>query len=68
MIDNIRHFFDWLFYYRRGRIKYWIYDYGDSYLGMASDGNATVCNCYGSTKEAAKEMAVWKLTKLKERV
>lgn len=32
-------------------------------MATASDEKRTVVNCYGSTPEAAKEMALWKLKK-----
>lgn len=50
-------FWDWFWYYRRGKVRYRVYDYGDTYNAMASNGNMTVCNCYGSTREQAMEMA-----------
>lgn len=52
---------DWLWYYRRGKIKYNVYDYGDTYMATASNGKITVLNFYGSTEKSAKEMALWKL-------
>jgi hypothetical protein len=54
-------FWDWFWYYRRGRIKYRVWDEGDSYSASASNGNLTVWNCYGSTSKQAKEMALFKL-------
>ncbi|MDR7239144.1 hypothetical protein [Neobacillus drentensis] len=38
----------------------------DSYVAMATDGERAVWNCYGSTKEAAKEMALYKLRRFQE--
>lgn len=67
MIAYIRYFWDWLLYYRQGKIRYRVYDYGDTYMAMASDGTCTVCNCYGSTPEDAKEIALLRLRKFKER-
>lgn len=55
------HFWDWFWYYRRGKVKYRIYDFGDTYMASASNAKRTVWNCYGSTPEAAKEMALWRL-------
>jgi hypothetical protein len=52
---------DWFWYYRHGKVKYQIWDNGDHYHVDASDGKITVCNCYGSTREAAKEMALFRL-------
>ena len=71
MIDNIigqiHHFICWFFYYRHGKIKYRVFDYGDTYMATASDGTATVANCYGSTPEDAKRLALYRLKKFKER-
>lgn len=52
---------DWFWYYRRGKIKYWVTDFGDTFSCLASNGKLTVYNCYGSTPEHAKEMALYKL-------
>jgi hypothetical protein len=40
------------------------YDYGDCYIASASTKECSVWNCYGSTKEAAKEMALFKLKQI----
>jgi hypothetical protein len=34
------------------------YDYGDTYMASASTSDCSVWNCYGTTKKAAKEMAL----------
>jgi hypothetical protein len=52
---------DWFWYYRRGLIRYHVWDFGDTYNAMASNGKITVGNCYGGTPEAAKEMALYRL-------
>ncbi|SDM16932.1 hypothetical protein [Bacillus sp. OK048] len=52
---------NWFWYYRRGKIKFNVWDFGDTYNAMACNGETTVWNCYGSTPEAAKEMALVKL-------
>lgn len=52
---------DWFWYYRKGKIKYNVYDFGDTYMATASNGKITVLNCYGSTEKSAKEMALFKL-------
>jgi hypothetical protein len=59
----IREFSYWLYYYRRGKIKYVVWDYGDTYVAAASNGHTTVWHCYGSTPEQAKEMAKCRLKK-----
>jgi hypothetical protein len=38
-----------------------IYDFGDCYMAAATTKEFSVWNCYGSTKEAAREMALFKL-------
>ncbi|NHC19534.1 hypothetical protein G6554_14775 [Bacillus sp. MM2020_4] len=43
------------------RIKVRVFDRGDHFIAMASTKDQTVCNCYGSTREAAKEMAILRL-------
>jgi hypothetical protein len=58
---------DWLWYYRRGKIKYRVFSVGNSYNAFASNGNLTVWNCYGSTPEQAKEMARFKMKELSNR-
>lgn len=60
---RIKHFWNWLIYYRRGKIKYYVYDYVDTFKCMATNGKVAVCNCYGSTPEKAKEMALYRLNK-----
>lgn len=61
--DWMQRFWNWFWYYRRGKVKYYVYrDDLDTYSAMASDGNTIVCNCYGSTPEAAKEIAKYRLT------
>ncbi|QIZ08476.1 hypothetical protein HFZ78_18640 [Priestia megaterium] len=52
---------DWFWYFHQGKIKYKVFDHGDTYKVMATDGRTAVWNCYGSTPEAAKEMALFKL-------
>ena len=52
---------DRFWYYRKGNIRYNVWDYGDTYNASASNGQLTVYNYYGSTPEAAKEMALFKL-------
>ena len=54
-------FWDWFWYFRSGKVRYRVWDYGDSYNAMASNGQMTVYNCYGSTPEQAKEMAKFRL-------
>jgi hypothetical protein len=54
-------FWDWFWYFRRGKIKYRINDFSDTYTAMATDGKTAVWNCYGSTPESAREMALYKL-------
>lgn len=54
-------FWDWFWYFRRGKIKYKVWDFGDTYCATASDGKRTVINCYGSTPEQAKEMALYRI-------
>ena len=59
--ENLTIFWDWFRYFRRGKVKYKILDLGDTYKASASDGNIAVWNCFGSTPEAAKEMAEFQL-------
>jgi hypothetical protein len=42
-------------------VAFHVLDYGNTYHAIASNGKITVWNCYGSTREAAKEMAAFKL-------
>lgn len=52
---------DWFWYYRKGRVRYRVWNNGEYYYAMASDGKVYVCNCYGNTPETAIEMARFKL-------
>jgi hypothetical protein len=52
---------DWFWYYRHGKVKHRVWDHGDYFIAEVSDGTITVCNCYGSTREAAKDMALFRL-------
>jgi hypothetical protein len=52
---------DYLRYYRRGKIKFRVFDIGNKYNASASNGNLTVWNNYGSTPAQTKEMALFKL-------
>jgi hypothetical protein len=52
---------DWFWYYRHGKIKYQVWDFGDTYNASAHTGKVSVWNCYGGTPEAAKEMALYRL-------
>lgn len=54
-------FWDWFCIYRRGKVKIRVLKYGDSYEAMASDGIKSVWHCHGSTPEASKEMALYRL-------
>jgi hypothetical protein len=54
-------------YHRRGKVSVRVFDFGDTYMATASDGETTVWNCYGSTPEQAKEMALWRLQNAKKR-
>ncbi|MBT2697245.1 hypothetical protein J7E79_07450 [Bacillus sp. ISL-40] len=57
-----------LFFRRKNRIKVQVFYAGDDgYSAMASDGKLGVYNCYGRTKEAAKEMALYRLRKFQEK-
>ncbi|MFC4321324.1 hypothetical protein [Litchfieldia salsa] len=50
-------FWDWLWFYRRGNIKYKVFDFGQTYMATASNGRVTVVNCYGETKQLAMNSA-----------
>jgi hypothetical protein len=52
----------------RDRIKVKIFDYGDHFIASAGTKDITVCNCYGTTREAAKEMALFKLKQALEEI
>jgi hypothetical protein len=54
-------FWHWFWYYRRGKIRYKVFDCRDSYMAMVTDGKTAVWNCYGSTPEKAKEMAHYRM-------
>ena len=52
---------------RKNRVKVKVFYVGnDNYVAMATNGERSVWNCYESTKEAAKEMALYKLRKFQE--
>lgn len=60
---NLHAKWEWFRYYRHGKIKFHVLDFGDYYKANASNGEITVWNCYGSTKKAAKELASYRLQK-----
>lgn len=60
-MDWFEKVWDWFWSYRKGKIKYRVWDFGDSYNAMASNGINTVFICYGSTPKDAKEMALYRL-------
>jgi len=60
--ENIRRYWDWFWYFRQGKIRYRVYDYGDSYCANASDGKVSVFNCYGNTPQGAKEVALYRIS------
>lgn len=49
------------FFKRRNRIKVKIFDHGDHFKAMGSTKNCAVWNCYGTTREMAKEIALFRL-------
>jgi hypothetical protein len=57
-----------LFFNRKDRVKVKIFDYGDHFMAMASTKGCTVCNCFGTTHERAKEMALFRLKKTLNKV
>ncbi len=67
LIENILDWlygkWDWFWYYRRGIVKYKVYGFGNEYNASASNERITVFNCYASTPEMAKEIALFKLQK-----
>jgi hypothetical protein len=51
---------------RKNRVKVKVFYLGnDNYGAMATDGERSVWNCYGTTKEAVKEIALYRLRKFK---
>lgn len=66
MQEWLSEFWDWFWYFHRGLIKYRVNDFGDTYKAMATDGKTAVWNCYGSTPEAAKEMALYRMRRAYE--
>jgi hypothetical protein len=55
-----------LFFWKKNRIKVKVYECNDGYDAMATDGERSVWNCYGSTKEVAKKMPLYRLQKFQE--
>ncbi|MDF2791846.1 MAG: hypothetical protein K0S80_4948 [Neobacillus sp.] len=60
---RIIEFWDWFWFYRRGKVKYNVYGFGNEYNASASNEKISVHNCYGSTPEMAKEIALFRLNK-----
>lgn len=58
---HVHSIWDWFWYYRKGKIKFYIFNNGEQYNVVACNGKTTVYNCYGSTIEQAKELAMWRL-------
>jgi hypothetical protein len=46
-------------------VKVWYFGEKEGYNAMASDGERAVWNCRGTTEEAAREMALYKLRNFK---
>lgn len=61
MLWRILDIWDCLWYYSRGKVKTRVFYYGDGMYAFASNGFMSVYNCYGSTSETAKEMALYRL-------
>ncbi|MED4206608.1 hypothetical protein [Neobacillus mesonae] len=59
----LKDLWNWFWYYRRGEIKYHVSYFGNTFGAMATNGKVAVFNCYGSTPETAKEMALFNLNK-----
>jgi hypothetical protein len=47
-------------------VKVSIFDYGDCYMATASTSKCSVWNCYETTRERAKEMALFRLNQALE--
>ncbi|WP_310359664.1 hypothetical protein [Neobacillus drentensis] len=67
MLWRLNEFWDWFWYYRKGKIKYRFWDEGNTFSASASTGEISVWNCYGPTRAAAKEMALYRLKQAMER-
>lgn len=53
--------------FKRNNVKVKVYHVSNEcFSAWATDGKLNVYNCYGSTKEAAKEMAMLRLGKMQE--
>ncbi|MCM3671069.1 hypothetical protein M3181_19090 [Mesobacillus maritimus] len=59
-------FWGWFWYFRRGKVRYRVFYFGDTYMACASNGKVSVWSCYGNTPEAAKEMAQFQLRRAYE--
>jgi hypothetical protein len=54
-------------YIKREKVKVKVFSYGnETYNAMAFDGKYGVSNCYGTTPEKAKEIAIFMLGKCYE--
>jgi hypothetical protein len=52
---------------KREKVKVKVFPYfNETYIAMAFDGKYGVSNCFGTTSEKAKEMAVFRLKKCYE--
>ncbi|MBO0962458.1 hypothetical protein J1P26_22450 [Neobacillus sp. MM2021_6] len=56
-------FWDWFWYFRRGKIRYRVYNQGDTWKAMAVTKDMAIWNCYGGTREQALEMAKYRMKK-----
>ncbi|MEH7503303.1 hypothetical protein V7152_15040 [Neobacillus drentensis] len=66
MLWRIISFWDWFWFYRRGKIRYRVWDLGFECRASASNGKFTVWNCYGSTPDQAIEVAKFRMKKALE--
>jgi hypothetical protein len=54
-------------FFRKNQVKVKVYHVSnDCFSAWATDGKLNVYNCFGNSKEAAKEMALFKLSKIQE--
>lgn len=59
----LNEFWDWFWYFRRGKVRYRVWNNGETYRASASNGRLTIWNCYGGTQEQALEIAKYRMKK-----
>ncbi|QVY60915.1 hypothetical protein [Cytobacillus gottheilii] len=65
---NLYEFWNWFWFYRKGKVKFRVFIIDDMYNVSAETKNRSVHNCYGTTLEIAKQIAMFRLNNRESRI